>query len=119
MKLLETTTKFPQTEIWNDSCSCKELSYAIENGAVGATTNPVIVGNVLKKELTDWEPTIRQLIADNPSATEDEVAWDVIKALGAKASTLLMPKFKETNGKQGRISFQTNAKFYRNAEKDG
>ena len=50
-KLLEMTKKYPQTELWNDSCSCKELSYAIENGGSGATTNPVIVFNVLKKEL--------------------------------------------------------------------
>ena len=34
-KLKETAEKFPQTEIWNDSCSCKELQYAIDNKAVG------------------------------------------------------------------------------------
>lgn len=116
-KLLETTLKFPQTEIWNDSCSYTELSYSIENGSVGATTNPVIVLNVLKKELKEWQPTIEQLIVNNPTASEDEIAWLTIKALGTKASTLLHPKFVETNGKQGRISFQTNAKFYKNAEK--
>ena len=116
-KLLETVTKFPQTQVWNDSCSCNELSYAIENGAVGATTNPVIVLNVLKKELKEWEPTIEKIIADNPTFSEDEVAWEVIKSMGAKASKLLYPIFKETNGQKGRISFQTNAKFYNNAAK--
>lgn len=116
-KLLETTIKFPQTEVWNDSCSCQELSYAIENGATGATTNPVIVGNVLKKELKDWEPTIEKIIADNPSYTEDEVAWDTIKALGAKASELLLDQYNQSKGKKGRISFQTNAKFYRSKDK--
>ena len=70
-KLLETTQKFPQTEVWNDSCSCKELSYAVENGASGATTNPVIVYNVLKKELPEWEDTIRQIADDHSSCTED------------------------------------------------
>ena len=116
-KLLETVQKFPQTEVWNDSCSCAELSYAMENGATGATTNPVIVGNVLKKELKDWEPTIEKIIAENPTYTEDEVAWDVIKALGEKASHLLHPMFTESHGQLGRISFQTNAKFYRSTEK--
>ena len=116
-KLLETTIKYPSTEIWNDSCSEKELQYAIENGAVGATTNPVIVLNVLKKELPQWESTIEKLINDNPDATEDDIAWELIKCIGAKASLLLLPKFKETNGKQGRISFQTNAKFYKNKDK--
>lgn len=116
-KLLETTTKFPETQIWNDSCSCKELAYCIENGGVGATTNPVIVLNVLKKELKEWEPTINQIIDDNPSYTEDEVAWQTIKAMGAKASKLLLPVFEETKGKKGRISFQTNAKYYRSKDK--
>ncbi|MBP3399996.1 MAG: transaldolase, partial [Erysipelotrichaceae bacterium] len=116
LKLHETTTKFPQTEIWNDSCSCSELSYSIENGSVGATTNPVIVLNVLKKELKDWEPTINQLIADMPSATEDEIAWETIRAMGTKASKLLLPCFEENKGKKGRISFQTNAKLYRSKD---
>ena len=116
-KLLETTTKFPETQIWNDSCSCKELAYCIENGGVGATTNPVIVLNVLKKELKELEPTINQIIDDNPSYTEDEVAWQTIKAMGAKASKLLLPVFEETKGKKGRISFQTNAKYYRSKDK--
>ncbi|MGI6568811.1 MAG: transaldolase family protein [Erysipelotrichaceae bacterium] len=117
LKLLETVIKFPQTEIWNDSCSCTELAYAIENGAVGATTNPVIVLNVLKNELKDWEPTINQIIETHPSSSEDEIAWEVIKAMGAKASKLLHPIFIESKGKKGRISFQTNAKYYNNAQK--
>jgi len=116
-KLLETTQKFPQTEVWNDSCSCSELSYSIENsGATGATTNPVIVGNVLKKELADWEDTINKIIDDNPTYTEDDVAWDVIKALGSKASQLLLPQYEESHGQKGRISFQTNAKYYQNKD---
>ncbi|MDO5455523.1 MAG: transaldolase family protein [Eubacteriales bacterium] len=115
-KLKEAIEKFPQMEVWNDSCSCRELTYAIENGACGATTNPVIVGNVLKKELPEWEDTIRQIIKDNPSFTEDEVSWKVIEALGTKASKLLLPQFEASNGQKGRISFQTNAKYYRSAE---
>lgn len=116
--LLETVTKYPETEVWNDSCSCSELSYSIEeNGATGATTNPVIVGNVLKKELPQWEDTIREMIKDNPECTEDEAAWMVIKAMGLKASKLLMPQFEASHGQKGRISFQTNAKFYRCADK--
>lgn len=115
-KLYETTTKFPMTEIWNDSCSVSELKYCIKNAGVGATTNPVIVLNVLKKELSQWEPKIKEIIKNKPFATEDEIAWDVIKLLGSKASLELLPKYKETNGKQGRISFQTNAKYYRNKD---
>lgn len=115
-KLYETTSKYPMTEIWNDSCSVSELKYCIENGGVGATTNPVIVLNVLKKELPHWEEQIKELIINNPFATEDEIAWDMIKILGKTASKELLPIFQKTDGKQGRISFQTNAKYYRSKD---
>ncbi len=42
------------TRYWNDSCSADELDYAIARGATGATSNPVIVFNVLKQNM----PTI-------------------------------------------------------------
>lgn len=116
-KLLETTTKYPQTQIWNDSCSVSELKYSINNGSVGATTNPVIVLNVLKKEIKGWEKTIIDLIKNNPNYSEDEIAWEVIKTLGKFGGELLFDEYKNTNGKKGRISFQTNAKFYNNSEK--
>ena len=115
-KLAEMTKTYPQTELWNDSCSYKELSYSVERGATGATTNPVIVFNVLKKELPEWEDTIKRLVDENPTCTEDELAWMVIKALGANASTLLLDKFRASNGQLGRISFQTNAKYYQNSQ---
>lgn len=116
-KLLETTQKFPQTEIWNDSCSCTELTYAIENGASGATTNPVIVCNVVKNEFSDWDEFIKNLIEKYPSATEEEIAWKLIQAMGEKAGQLLYPQFIASKGKRGRISYQTNAKFYRSSVK--
>ncbi|HAT4339467.1 TPA: transaldolase [Clostridium perfringens] len=116
-KLLEVTQTFNETEFWNDSCSYDELKEAIKNGASGATTNPVIVLNVLKKDLPKWDETIKEIVAENPTATEDEIAWMVIKLLGKDAGSLLYPQFKESNGQRGRISFQTNAKFYKNKEK--
>lgn len=114
-KLMDTVTKFPQTEIWNDSCSCNELNYALNLGATGATTNPVIVKNVLKNELPQWESTIIDILEKNVTYTEDKVAWEVIKKMGYKASLLMLDRFRESHGQKGRISFQTNAKYYRDA----
>lgn len=104
------------TDLWNDSCSVQELTDAIEHGAVGATTNPVIVGNVLKKEMHLWEDRIYQLIKENPTATEDDVAWKLIEEMAVKGAGLLKPVFDRENGKKGRISIQTNPKYYRDAE---
>lgn len=115
-KLLEMTQKFPMTKYWNDSCSISELKYAIERGAVGATTNPVIVKGVLDKELDSYREYITQLIKDNPTSSEDEIAWTVIEKMAIDGAKLLEPLFSTEKG-TGRISIQTNTKYFNNAEK--
>jgi len=47
------------TDLWNDSCSIEELTFAVAHGAVGATTNPSIVVYVLNKEMHLWKDRIR------------------------------------------------------------
>ena len=63
------------TDYWNDSCSVEELQYAIERGAVRATSNPTIVGEVLAKEMHLWRDRIGEIIAQNPTWTEDQITW--------------------------------------------
>jgi transaldolase len=104
------------TDYWNDSCAIDELTYGIEHGAVGATTNPVIVVDVLKKAYGEWSPRIQALIEAHPHGTEDDIAWALIDEMATKAAALLMPTFERTAGKKGRLSMQTSAKFYRNAK---
>ena len=103
------------TDYWNDSCAIDELTYGVEHGAVGATTNPVIVVDVLKKAYGEWRGRIQDIVREMPTATEDEVAWALIGEMAAKAAALLLPAFERTGGKKGRLSMQTNAKYYRNA----
>ena len=114
-KLKEMTERFP-TRYWNDSCSRKELSYAIERGATGATTNPVIVKQVLENELDLFEDYITNLIKTMGSATEDEIAWTLIEKMTIEGAKLLEPVFDPKDCK-GRISIQTNSKYFRSAEK--
>ena len=106
---LHETVVTTATDYWNDSCSLEELSYAIEHGATGATSNPTIVGEVLQKEMALWRDRIGELIAANPHATEDEVTWLLIEEMAVKASELLLGK--------GRLSIQTSPKLYRDAER--
>lgn len=114
--LAQTVTKYESTDVWNDSCSVEELEYSIARGAVGATTNPVIVGNVLKKEMHLWKDKILSYINEMPEATEDDITWKLIEEMAKKGASLLMPVFEKNKGKKGRISIQTNAKYYRNAK---
>ena len=105
------------TDLWNDSCSIQELSYAIEHGAAGATSNPIIAGEVLHKEMDLWSDRIKEIIAEMPTATEDEITWKVVEELSVKASGLLLPVFDREQGKKGRLSIQTDPRFYRDAER--
>jgi transaldolase len=106
-----------ETDLWNDSCSIKELSYAIENGAAGATSNPVIVGEVLGKEMDQWRGRIKQIVAEMPTATEDEITWRVAEDMSVEAAKLLLPVFERENGKKGRLSIQTDPRFYRDSDR--
>lgn len=105
------------TDFWNDSCSIPELEYAIKYGAVGATTNPVIVGEVLKKNMDAYSGRIKELIAEMDDATEDDIAWKLNEEMAVAGAKLLEPIFNETKGQKGRISIQTNTKYYRSTER--
>jgi transaldolase len=104
------------TALWNDSCSIAELTYAIENGAVGATANPVIVGEVLKKEMHLWKDRLPQMIAEMPHATEDDIAWKLCEEMSVQGAKLLLPAFEASRGHNGRLSIQTDPRYYRNAQ---
>src|SRR2546427_5388828 len=77
-------TQTTSTCLWNDSASIQELTYALEHGAVGATCNPVIVGEVLKKEMHLWKDRIHELIHEMPFATEDQIAWKVVEEISVQ-----------------------------------
>ncbi len=113
---LHKTVMTTPTEFWNDSCAISELKPAIENGATGATTNPVIVGGVLKKEMDLWKGRITELVKEMPTATEDDIAWKLNEEMAIKGAALFNDIFAQTKGRKGRLSIQTNAKYYRDAE---
>ncbi|HYL35243.1 MAG TPA: transaldolase family protein [Bryobacteraceae bacterium] len=110
---LHEMTQTTPTCLWNDSASIQELTYAIEHGAVGATCNPVIVLDVLKKGMQLWRDYIQQLIREMPTATEDQIVWRVVEAISIKGAELLLPVFEKHQGRNGRLSVQTDPRFYR------
>jgi transaldolase len=105
------------TQFWNDNCSLTDLAFAIEHGAVGATTNPVIVGQVLEAELAKYTPVVKALIEQNPEASEDDIAWLLNEKMAKDGAELLYPIYEQTKGKAGYISIQTNTKNFRNKDK--
>ena len=113
-KLHQMTVQFP-TDYWNDSCSEEELTYAIQHGAVGATSNPTIVHSVLKKELHLWRDRIDALIREQHAWSESEITWKLFEEMAVYGAGFLLPIYEEYNGRKGRLSIQTDPALYRNA----
>lgn len=105
------------TEYWNDSCSVTELEYAVARGAVGATSNPTIVGEVLKKEGDVWRPRIQAIARERPTATDVDVAWQVIEEMAVRGAAILEPIYRREAGRKGRLSIQTNPTLFRDADR--
>ncbi len=101
------------TDFWNDSCAVAELAYAVERGGTGATSNPVIVVEVMKKEKDHWVPRVREMAAANPTWSEVELTWALIEEMGARGAGILAPVFADEDGHKGRLSLQTNPANYR------
>jgi transaldolase len=112
---LHQMTQTTATCLWNDSADIDELKYAIDNGAVGATCNPVIAVGILKKEMGLWRPRIQELMRELPGATEDQIGWRLIEEMSVRAAKLLEPAFAEHRGRNGRLSIQTDPRLYRDA----
>ena len=104
------------TDYWNDSCAVGELTYAIEHGAVGATSNPTIVLAVLKKEMPLWKDRIYQIIVQNPTWSETDIAWQLFDEVCLAGAKLLLPIFERGQHKKGRLSMQTNPANYRSTD---
>ncbi len=113
---LHKMTQSTSTCLWNDSASIHELKYSIEHGAVGATCNPVIVLGVIRKELKTWKERISSLAKERPTATEDEIAWQLVREVSIQAAKVLEPVFREHKGKNGRLSIQTDPRLFRDSQ---
>lgn len=112
---LHEMTQTTPTCLWSDSASIDELTYSIEHGATGATCNPVIVLGVLQKEMALWKDRILAMIRERPTATEDEIAWQIVRAMSVKGAALLLPIFEAQRGKNGRLSIQVDPRLFRDA----
>ncbi len=104
------------TVLWNDSADPKELKDALNWGIVGATCNPVIALTAIKADAPHWVSRIKEYAKSHPAATEDEIGWAMVKELSTNAAKLLEGEFAKYNGRNGRLSIQTDPRNFRNAQ---
>lgn len=90
------------TKLWLDSIDPDLVQSNRALGATGATSNPVIVGDLIKTGRFD--ESIRQLMSGgNDDLT---VAWKMTDQLVADAQKVFHPVWKETAGNDGYVSFE-------------
>ena len=95
---LATMVERTPTDFWNDSCSLAEVAYAVERGGTGATSNPVIVGEVMRRERESWEPRVRELAAAHRTWSEVDLTWAIAEEMGVRARRSFDPSSTSTPG---------------------
>lgn len=90
------------TKLWLDSVDPDLVRANRALGATGATSNPVIIADILKSGRFDDE--LRQLIRNNPS--DEAVAWEMTDRLVRQAQDVFLPVWLQTRGNDGYVSFE-------------
>ena len=105
-----------QTVLWNDSADPKELKEALTWGIVGATCNPIIALSAIKADKEYWIGRIKEYAKTQPTATDDQIGWAMVEELSVNAAKILEPEFEKYNGRNGRLSIQTDPRNFRDAK---
>jgi transaldolase len=113
MKLM---TERTPTQFFNDSCDSAELRYAVERGATGATSNPVICLTVLRSEADRWMPRALEIVRAQRNTNERALAWQLYTEMGASAARLLVPVFEAHDRTWGRLSVQTDPTLHNDSD---
>lgn len=113
---LLTAAQGTATALWNDSSDLDELRQSIAFGGVGATCNPVIAYTTISQHLDVWKPRIEKIAAEHPTWGESAIGWQAVKDMSIEAAALLKPIFDEHEGRNGRLSVQTDPRFHRDAK---
>ena len=90
------------TKLWLDSIDPDLVRSNFELGATGATSNPIIVGNLLKSGRFDSD--IRNL-ADQ-GLDDEAIAWEMTDKLVSEAQQTFRTIWEETAGNDGYVSFE-------------
>jgi transaldolase len=94
-----------QSDWWHDSAIVEELEEALTNGAVGLTTNPLLIKLSLFAKPDVWRPMIKDIPA---SLTATQKAEEIARIITTHLAGKLLPIFERTNGEQGFVCAQVN-----------
>ena len=90
------------TKLWLDSIDPELVTRNRGLGATGATSNPVIISDLLKtgRFKAEFEALIQQGLDDEP------IAWEMTDRLVRSAQEVFLPVWIQTGGNDGYVSFE-------------
>jgi transaldolase len=90
------------TKVWLDSIDPELVKNNREKGATGATSNPIIIADLIKTGRFDAD--LQKRLEDG--ATDEEIAWKLTDQLVCEAQEVFRPVWEETCGNNGYVSFE-------------
>jgi transaldolase len=91
---------------WNDSGDPKELTFALEHGATGVTTNPVLSNIALRANRDYWATQLQEMLSQNlpPEQQAEALTRIVVTHAVAQYRTV----YDNTNRREGYVCAQVN-----------
>jgi len=96
--LIETGTK-----LWLDSVDPDLVEVNRKLGATGATSNPIIISDLIKTGRYDQQ--LAELLGA-AERTDEDVAWSITDQVVREAQDVFLPVWKITSGNDGYVSFE-------------
>lgn len=105
MNYLSWLSRETQTEWWHDSAIPAEIDVAIENGALGVTTNPVLTFKAFQADPEHWAPQVAEIPQETTGSQRVEALMKIVAVEAAKKFEAV---FRNTNGEHGYALAQTD-----------
>ena len=90
------------TKLWLDSVDPDLIARNRALGATGATSNPIIIGDLIKTGRFD--ESLKALLQQG--LKDDEIAWQLTDQLVRQAQKVFEPAWQATKGDDGYVSFE-------------
>ena len=91
------------TKLWLDSVDPELVASNRQLGATGATSNPIIIANLVKSG--QFDTTLQQLLATD-ELTDEQATWQLTDQIVAEAERIFAPVWQATGGDDGYVSFE-------------
>lgn len=103
---LDWLVRATKTKWWHDSARAIELDIALEHGAIGVTTNPVLASVALKADRKLLESPLETLLARE--LQPEQKAEALMRLAVTKATERLLPEYEASKGRSGFVCAQVN-----------